>query len=132
MDIRIITPPDIIQGYTKSILLIHPSTIVKEQLQENLLNTNTDIDIYLYNQNKEDHEVDWFFNVLNKVDIIVLDVDNCEGFTKDVISYVLGFNKTFWLTKGEHPFYNKINRNRVYSLDFIKEKLGVTVEEQAE
>ena len=51
--INLITPPDILYNKTTSILLIHPSKTVKEQLNDVLKDVQQDIDIYLYESEDE-------------------------------------------------------------------------------
>ena len=154
--INLITPPDILYNKTTSILLIHPSKTVKEQLNDVLKDVQQDIDIYLY-ESEDEHE--WVLNLHRICNLVIIDIDNCPsstrdaisyfiGFasfhicfaslqfsklsrystssTRDAISYFIGFSNTFWLTNGDNMYYNKISNNRIFNLDWIGGKLEKT------
>ena len=63
-------------------------------------------------------------------DIVILDIDNLTPTILDMVSYFLAKTKTYWLTKGENIVYNTINRNRIYSLNDLKDIGGNIVESQ--
>lgn len=118
--INLITPPDILYDQNTSILLVHPSQKIKEQLNEVLKDVEQDINIYLYEA--EDDE-QWMLNLHRMCDYVVIDIDNCSQYTKSVVSYMISFNNTFWLTNGENLYYNNISNKRIYNLDWIGGKL---------
>ena len=118
--INLITPPDILYDQNTSILLVHPSQKIKEQLNEVLKDVEQDINIYLYEA--EDDE-QWMLNLHRMCDYVVIDIDNCPQYTKSVVSYMISFNNTFWLTNGENLYYNNISNKRIYNLDWIGGKL---------
>ena len=57
-------------------------------------------------------------------DTTILSIDNCPSKIRDLTSYLISFNKTFWLTKGEDSYYNSISLNRIYNLDNIPKPIG--------
>ena len=121
--INLITPPDIIYDKTKSILLIHPSKQIKDQINDVLKDVQQNINIYLY-ENEEEH--DWVLTLHRMCNFAIVDIDNCPQSTKDAISYFISFSNTFWLTNGQNMYYNKISNNRIYNLDWIGGKLEKT------
>ena len=121
--INLITPPDILYNKTTSILLIHPSKTIKEQINEVLKDVEQDINIYLH-ENDQEHE--WLLNLHRMCEFVIIDIDNCTPFTKDVVSYLISFSNTFWLTNGDHMYYNSISNKRIYNLDWIGGKLEKT------
>ena len=121
--LNLITPPDILYNKTKSILLIHPSKTVKEQLNDILKDVQQDIDIYLY-ESEDEHE--WVLNLHRICNLVIIDIDNCPSSTRDAVSYFIGFSNTFWLTNGDNMYYNKISNNRIFNLDWIGGKLEKT------
>jgi hypothetical protein len=123
--IKLITPPDRIYTTEYSFLLIYPSKIVKEQLQTLLIDTSESINVYLYEPEKE-HEIEWLLDVFYQVDTVILDIDNCDTRIRELASYFLSKDKTYWLTNGQDSFYNVISKNRV--LDFLKHKIGENFE----
>ena len=121
--INLITPPDIIYDKTTSILLIHPSKQIKNQLNDVLKDAQQNINIYLYEQ-EEEH--DWLLTLHRMCNFVVIDIDNSPSLTRDAISYFISFPKTFWFTNGDNVYYNKISNNRIYNLDWIGGKLEKT------
>lgn len=121
--INLITPPDIIYDKTTSILLIHPSKQIKNQLNDVLKDAQQNINIYLYEQ-EEEH--DWLLTLHRMCNFVVIDIDNSPSLTRDAISYFISFPNTFWLTNGDNVYYNKISNNRIYNLDWIGGKLEKT------
>jgi len=121
--INLITPPDILYDKNISILLIHPSKLIKEQINDVLKDVDKDINIYLH---ETEEEYEWVLNLHRMCDFVIIDVDNCPPFTKDAISYFISFNNTFWLTNGDNLYYNKISNNRIFNLDWIGGKLEKT------
>lgn len=120
--INLITPPDILYNQNKSILLVHPSNEIKEQLNDVLKHIEIDVDIYLYE--KEDEEK-WLLQLHRMCDYVVIDIDNCPQYTKSAVSYLVSFPNTFWLTNGEHMYYNSISNKRIYNLDWIGGKFEI-------
>lgn len=118
--INLITPPDILYNQTPSILLVHPSDSIKEQLNIILKDVEQDINIYLH---ETDDEHEWVLNLHRMCEYVIIDVDNCPQVTKDVVSYFISFPNTFWLTNGENLYYTNISNKRIYNLDWIGEKL---------
>ena len=121
--INLITPPDIIYDKTTSILLIHPSKQIKNQLNDVLKDAQQNINIYLYEQ-EEEH--DWLLTLHRMCNFVVIDIDNSSSLTRDAISYFISFPNTFWLTNGDNVYYNKISNTRIYNLDWIGGKLEKT------
>ena len=126
--ISLITPPDRLYTDHISILLIQPSNFIKEQLQNALLHIDDPLHVYLYELEKENAEPEWLLDVFKSVNYVILDIDNCKPYIRDIASYFLSKDKTFWLTKGEGKLYNIINKNRIYDLDFLIHKIGGTFE----
>jgi|TARA_B110000503_G_scaffold37279_1_gene60997 hypothetical protein len=122
-DITLVTPPDRLYTQEYSFLLIYPSPIIKEQFQDLLAETPTNVIVYLY-ELKTDHEFEWLLDTFNQVDAVILDIDNCESIIRSLSGYFIARNKTYWLTKGDNPVYNIISKNRIFNLDFLKHKLG--------
>lgn len=114
--INLITPPDKLFNEALSILLIYPSSYIKDQLQPLLQEIDIAINIYLY----EEENIDWLFDIISSVDYIILDIDNSDTTVKDLVSFLIAKPKTYWLTQSNYPVYNKLSVNRIYDLDIIK------------
>jgi hypothetical protein len=129
-DVVLVTPPDRLYTNEYSILLIHPSLVVKEQFQNLLLEADKPVHVYLYELHDEHHQPEWLIDVFQQVDIAIIDIDNCSHEIRDIASYFLSRNKTFWLTNSTESFYNKVSNNQIYTLDFLISKIGGNLEKK--
>lgn len=124
--INVITAPDILYNQSLSFLLVHPSIDVKGQFSNLLQNFVIPTNVYLFEDTEDgDTPIDynWLFQVSSQVDYIVVDVDNCNVLTKNLIGYFLSLPKTFYLTNDEETPYNKISINRIYNLDWLYDEI---------
>ena len=112
--INLITAPDTLFNNSTSVLLVNPSTAIKENLNDILKDITDDLNLYLYEETLH-NDIEWLINVARSVDYVVLDIDECEQL-KWVSGYLLGMNKTFYLTNEEQMQYNVVNVNRIYDL----------------
>lgn len=127
--ITLITPIDKLYTSEPSILLVYPTTKVKEQLQDVLSEIDNNVHIYLYELEK-DHEIEWLFDVQGLCDLTVIDVDNCPSTVRDLVSFMISKDSTYWLTNGTGTYYNVISKNRIFDLDFLKSKIGGSIVEK--
>lgn len=127
--INLITAPDKIYNEDLSILLVNPSDELKEEFNKLLESSNIDTLNLYYFAESEDNNQEWLLDVINFVNYIILDVDQCYD-TKWLVGYILNNSKTYWLTKQSNMLYNTINNNRVYALDWIENvlKTGGSIE----
>lgn len=128
-NITLITPIDKLYSSELSILLVYPSSQIKEQLQNILTEVNCNIHIYLY-EIDDNHEIEWLFDVQALCDYTIIDVDNCVPVIKDLISFMISKDNTYWLTNGTGTYYNVISKNRIFDLDFLKSKIGGSIVEK--
>ena len=131
-DINLITAPDRLFNNSISFLLLYPGMDIKEQFNNLLANSTESFNVYLYEHDEDTHEADWLLSTHKLADFIIIDVDNCPSEIRDLVSYFIADNKTYWLTKAEQLFYNKISNKRIYSLDYFADKIGDTLETQTE
>lgn len=110
-DITLITPPDKLYNDQPSVLLVNPSDVIKNELNEALKDTNLNINIYLY----EEGLLGWLIDVAQSVDHILLDIDAVKD--QWIIGYLLNLPKTFYLTNQANSVYNIINVNRIYDIN---------------
>lgn len=123
-DINLITAPDRLFNDATSFLLVYPSDAVKAQFNQLLQNNVQPFNVYLYEHPEDTHEIDWLLSTHKIVDYTIIDVDNCPTEIRDLVSYFIANPKTYWLTKGEQMFYNKISNKRIYNLDYFTTKIG--------
>jgi hypothetical protein len=119
--INIITSPDVLHNDSLNILTVYPSKLIQDELQNNFLaTTEADVNVYVYDkpiQVKE--EIDWLLTAFRTCDVAIIDVDNSSPWTRDLLSYMIAKNKTYWLTNSQDSVYNSLSNNKVYNLDFL-------------
>jgi hypothetical protein len=119
--ITLITPPDKLFNLTLSYLLVKPSLAVKEQFQTILSQSIDDINVFIFDDDETD--IDWLLSVAQQVDVIVIDVDNCDAITRQFITFLLAQPNTYYITMDDTVPYKLISKNRIYNLDQIAERL---------
>lgn len=121
--INIVTPPDLLFNDSFQLLLLYPSKQIQDELQNKFLATvNMDVNVYVYDkpvQIKE--EIVWMLNVFKQCNTAIIDVDNTSPWARDLLSYMIAKNKTYWLTNSQDSVYNNLSNNKVYNLDFLSE-----------
>lgn len=120
--INLITPPDSLFNANISYLLVKPSTKLKVQFQTILSAIDEEINVYVYDTDVVD--VQWMLNAANNVDVIIVDVDNCDPITKNFVALLLSLPITHFLTEDEITPWNLISRNRIYNLDWLVEQIN--------
>ena len=116
-DITLITPPDHIYSDAYSFLLVYPSKEIKDEFNDILAQSDISYNVYLYEPEEPDPE--WLLACANRVDTIILDIDNSNTEISNILGYLIAKPQTYWLTKGDHLYYNKLSNKQVYNLDFI-------------
>ena len=111
--INLITPPDKLFNNNPSLLLFNPSDSIKESFNDCANNLSQQINLYLSEEEQQD--IGWTLDVANSVDNIIVDVDNTKQ-EQWLIGYLLGLDKTFYLTNQPETVYNIINVNRIYDI----------------
>ena len=119
--ITVITPPDKLFNLSLGYLLVKPSLHVKEQFQTILSQSIDDINVFIYDEQETD--ISWLLGVAMQVDIIIVDVDNCDPITKQFVTFLVAQPNAHYITNDELTPYNLITKNRIYNLDWIVEQL---------
>ena len=119
--ITLITPPDKLFNMNLSYLLIKPSTQVKEQFQIILSQILEDVNVFVYDE--DDHDIGWLLSIAQQVEVIIIDVDNCDLITSHFITFLLAHPNSYYITNDDTVPYKLISKNRIYNLDWIIEKI---------
>ena len=119
--ITLITPPDKLFNMNLSYLLIKPSTQVKEQFQIILSQILEDVNVFVYDE--DDHDIGWLLGIAQQVEVIIIDVDNCDSITSHFITFLLAHPNSYYITNDDTIPYKLISKNRIYNLDWIIEKI---------
>ena len=128
-NITLITPPDKIFNQNFNIFLLYPSEKIKNDLQDFLASSDQPINVYIY-ENQEEHNIDWLLSVHKMSEVVIVELDVLPSEIRQIESYLISQSNTYWLTKGENMFYNKLSVNRIYDLNFLTTKIGGTVEKE--
>ena len=120
--INLITAPDILHNKNKSILCVSLDNENRKSLQNVLAKVQENLNIYIFDNDIT--EIDWLLNLHKICDVCIVNLDNLPQEIRTIMSYLISFDNTYWLTKGEQIMYNKISSNRIFELDQIKEKIG--------
>ena len=128
--ITVITPPDKLFNLTLSYLLVKPSMLVKEQFQTILSQSIDDLNVFIYDQDETD--VSWLLSVAQQVDVVIIDIDNCDPITRSFVTFMLAQSNTYYITNDELTPYNLISKNRIWDLDFIVEQLKEQDDDESE
>ena len=119
-NINIITPPDKLFNDAVQVLLVYPTTDLQNAIQDKLIDIEDDINIYVYDkENYSTEYFDWLLTIFKMSDITIIDVDNVQSHARDLLSYMIAKQKTFWLTKGENRVYNKLSNNKIKDFEFL-------------
>lgn len=118
--ITVITPPDKLFNLNLSYLLVKPSNAVKQQFQTILSKCLDDLNVFIYDYN--DNDLDWMLSVSQQVDVVIIDVDNCDPITKQFVTFMIAQPNAYYITLDETTPYNLISKNRIWDLDGIVEQ----------
>lgn len=122
-DITVITPPDKIFNQKFNIFLLYPSDKIKSDLQELLAEGTQKVNVYIY-ENTDEHDIDWLLSVQKMSDTTIVELEQLPSEVKQLESYLVSQSNTYWLTKGENIWYNKLSVNRIYDINFLQHKIG--------
>ena len=117
--INLITPPDKLHNFYKTYLLMYPTEDTKSQFQNLIENFEESINVYIYDEDDSKPEYKWLLDIVKYSECVILDIDNIPPNHKDIVSFLLGNDNVFWLTKGENEVYNILSKNRIYNLDWL-------------
>lgn len=101
-----------------SFLLIKPSLAVKQQFQSMLSQLDSDINVFIFDEN--DHDIEWMLSVAQQVDTVVIDLDNCDQLTKQFATVIMVQTNVYYFTNDTYTPYNLINRNRIYDFNWVR------------
>ena len=82
----IITSPDYYHGNINKVLLINPTADEKNHVQEWLKENDTELCLYVYNN---DDDANWLLNVASTSNSIYFNVDNSTDISYNYISYLI-------------------------------------------
>jgi hypothetical protein len=105
-----------------SYLLVKPSNFIKQQFQTILSKSMDDLNVFMYDEQETD--ISWMLSVAQQVDIVIVDIDNCDTVTQKFVTFLLAQPNTHYITRDETTPYNLISKNRIWDLDQIVEQFN--------
>jgi len=123
--ITIITPPDKLYNQGIDILLIYPARDIKNDIQALLFKTEAPINLYVYEDNKNEPYINWLFDIHRMCKLCIIDFDILPHELKCIESFFISFKNTYYRTAGENILFSKISPNRFYSINDINNLRGL-------
>ena len=120
--ITVITPPDKFFNLDVGYLLVRPSTHVLEQFHTILGQSDENINVFIYDTDEAD--IDWLLSVTHQVEVVIIDIDNCDPISKLFVAFILTHPNAYYITNDELTPYNLISKNRIYDLDWIVDQIN--------
>ena len=121
--ITLITPPDIFENDTYSILFIHLSDADQELVSAWFAKSSIkdNVNIYFYSG---ETNVSWFFHALARCEYTFVDLNSINSITAALAGYVLGKKNIFYRSDDENTvaIYSHINQNRITNIESFLER----------
>ena len=118
--VTLITPPDIFENNTKSVLFINTVEADQEKITNWLSNSTIEenLNIYFY---AGENNVQWLLYALGKADICFVDLDNHCDTTIHLSGYILSMAQVYYKTIEQKTgsVFQHINSNRVPDMDYF-------------
>lgn len=117
MNLTIITPPDYYHRSQYSSLVINPSQDEKQVISDSLKEIDTEMSVYLY---QNDNMIEWLINSAKIADSVYINVDNSKDLSYYYISYLVSQSNVTW--NSDKLDYSIINREKVRNInEFIQQ-----------
>lgn len=122
--ITLITPPDIFENESRSVLFIHLNDADQESVSQWFAKSDIDenLNLYVY-----DHEIDlpWLFHALGRCDTVFINLDGLNDVSKYLCGYLLGKKKVYYKTANESTaaIFHYINQNRITKIENFLERV---------
>ena len=124
--LTLITPPDIFENESYSILFIHLNDKDQEIVSQWLANSNVkeNVNIYFYTG---ENDLPWFFHAMARSEYIYIDLNDVNSITTTLSGYILGKKNTYYKTSNENmsAVCHYINQNRITNIEtFLQRALN--------
>lgn len=118
-NITVVTPPDKVHNFNKSMLLIYPDEAIKDQLQTLVQDVDADFNLYLYQLEDTEQNLEWLLDMVKLCDKVIFNIDTSSPQVRQLASYIVAHTNVFWLTNAAETVYTTLSNNRVYDLSFL-------------
>ena len=121
--ITLITPPDVFENDSHSVLFMHLSDEDQELVSEWLSKSNIKqhINVYFYDQ---EIALPWLFHAMGRCDYKYIDLNDVNRVTSALSGYILGKKNTFYKIDDESlsAVYHYVNQDRITNIESFLEK----------
>ena len=121
--ITLITPPDVFENDSHSVLFMHLSTEDQEKVSEWLSKSTIKehINVYFYDQ---EIALPWLFHAMGRCDYKYIDLNDANQVTSALSGYILGKKNTFYKIDDESlsAVYHYLNQDRITNIESFLEK----------
>jgi hypothetical protein len=122
--ITLITPPDIFENESTSILFMHLSDNDQEKVSSWFANSEfkENINVYFYDQ---EIDVTWLFFAAARCEYKFIDLDYLNHVTTQLSGYLLGKKNTFYKTDNDitAEISQHLNQNRITNIESFLERI---------
>ncbi len=116
--LTLITPPDVFENESYSIMFIHLSDDDQEKVSQWFANSNIkeNVNIYFYSG---ESDLSWFFHALARSEYKYIDLDGLNNVTSILSGYILGKKNTYYKISDENTsaICHYINQNRIVDIE---------------
>lgn len=121
--ITLITPPDVFENESYSVLFVHLNEDDQEIVSKWLASTDIkqNVNIYFYSG---ESELNWFFHAASISEYKYIDLDGVNTITNTLSGYILGKKNTYYKTSDENvsAVCHYINQNRITKIESFLER----------
>lgn len=121
--ITLITPPDIFENESQSILFMHLRNEDQEQVSKWLADSEIDCNINIYFYSGE-ISLPWLFHALSRCQYKYIDTDTLNAVSQNLVGYILGKKDTYYksLDENRSQIYQYINQNKITNIESFLER----------
>ena len=121
--ITLITPPDIFENESYSILFVHLTDSDQEKVSKWLANSSLTQNINIYSVNNET-DMPWLLHAVSRCDYRFIDLNGTSWLTTALSGYLLGKKNTYYKIDDENlsAVYHYINQDRITNIETFLEK----------
>lgn len=123
-NLNLITPPDIFENDSVSVLFIHLSDVDQEAVSKWLAASDIDHSMNFYVYSGEP-DVVWLLHAINRCDHKFIDLSSVNYVTQLMTGYMLGNNSFCYKTADEEiaEVCGHLNNNRIFQIEQFLERI---------
>jgi hypothetical protein len=122
--ITLITPPDIFENESRSILFMHLSEEDQATVSDWFANSSIEENVNIYFFDKE-IDIPWLLHALNRCEHKFINLDNLNVVTSTLCGHILAKTGLFYRTDDENKsaICHYLNQNRITNIELFLERV---------